>query len=78
MAQLTKLEIAQLKKLQEDVGWDVLERFVEKRIASLNARAAEVLGKDAFEELRVVHKCQGAVEEIRKLFQDIERQAFDD
>lgn len=76
MSGLTKLESAQLRTVQETEGWSVLERKLKERIQQI--LGAPIMGVDAFQELRELHRKQGAVDALRQFFEDVEQQAFDD
>ncbi len=75
-AKLNKLEISQLRKLQQDPVWDVVERMLAGRIDSL--KREEIAGQSAFQELRQLHRNQGGIMHLRKFFEDLEQGAFDD
>ena len=77
MAALNKLQIAQLRDLQQSPAWEVMVQQLMVRIAQINARTCETVADSAFEELRTLHKGQGGVEELKKLFEDLERGAFE-
>lgn len=64
-----------LKTLAKMEEWNVLVLFLGEYIEKLNEK--EIVGTNAFEELRSLHKRQGGVEELKNFFDIIERQAFE-
>lgn len=73
---LTKQQQAQIKSIMQDPRWDAVQRFLALKLAQW--RAEPVSGQSAFEELRSLHKRDGKVDGVLELFDQMERQAFDD
>lgn len=72
-----KRDIAALKRLQNDETWPVVMRMLNKRLISLG-EIDKIVGQDAYQELKQLHKRIGGVEELKRFFNDLERGAFDD
>ena len=73
---LNKQERAQIKSLQQDKRWDAVMRFVGLKLAVW--REEPISGQNAFEELRMLHKRDGKVEGVLEIFNQMEKEAFDD
>ncbi len=75
MAQLDKGQLALLKRIQQEDGWDVIMRALQQHIDDL--RAQEITGNNEFETLRALHKNQGKVDGLLEFFEKVEKQSFD-
>ncbi len=73
---LTKQEKAQIKSIQGDDRWNAVLKFVGLKLTQW--RESGVSGRTSFEELRALHKRDGKVEGVLEVFEQMERQAFED
>jgi hypothetical protein len=73
---LDKGQIALLKKLVRDDGWDVLMLALAQHIDKLNSEP--ITGNTEFETLRALHTKQGQVDGLTEFFSDIEKMNFND
>lgn len=70
-----KLQLARLKKLVTSDEYDVLISILEQYIA--HRLSEPIVGENAFQELRAVHKQQGGVEALKEFFDRIEKADFE-
>lgn len=70
-----KQDIAQIKSLMRDDGWEALERIREKWVTEMRAKA--YTGQNAFETLRELHARQGAIEGVRAFFDHLDSIVFE-
>ena len=73
---LTSAEKKQIKGIMKLEGWDAVMRFVGLKLDQWQAES--VTGQSAFEELRALHKRDGKIEGVTEIFDQLEKQGFDD
>lgn len=69
---LNKAEASLIQGLMRERGWDILTRVLAEYVDGLRA---PVTGNSAFEELRALHKQQGAIEGLQDFFSALESKA---
>ncbi len=67
---LNKTEKAQLTSLIQHDAWELLAGLADERVRFLKDQ--DVVGQNAFEELRMLHKNQGKAEGLVEFFKDVE------
>lgn len=72
---LNKAQRAQIKSIMKDERWDSVMRFVALKLDQW--RSQPIVGQNAFEELRALHRRDGMVEGINEVFDQMEKQAFE-
>lgn len=73
---LNKAQQSQIRGLMKSEGWDAVIKFVALKLDQWREQA--VNGTTAFEELRALHKRDGKVEGVTELFDQLERQAYEE
>jgi len=70
MAKLSRTESAQVMKIMDTEGWNMLMKLVAMTVSELNARVSA--GSNAFEVLRSLHTREGKVAGLTEFFNSIE------
>lgn len=73
---LTKPEQSAIKSLMKEDRWNAVIKFVALKLDQW--REQQINGATAHEELRALHKRDGKVEGVTELFDQMERQAYDE
>ena len=72
---LTKTEKAVIKGLLKMDAWNAVMTFVGLKLEQWGEQP--IVGDNAFEELRALHKRDGGIEKVKELFDQLERQALE-
>ena len=70
MAKLSRTESAQVMKIMDTEGWNMLMKLVAMTVSELNARVSA--GSNAFEVLRSLHTREGKVAGLTEFFNSLE------